>query len=113
MYLLSWGTPHLLHPPGTPSLPLTAPLSPEPGDMSVQYRVELYYGCSSRGPWVSDAARRSWGSGTGHISLHKEQTGCPLASQNCLWIPRSIPAEGALICWTAELPSVTRIEIGK
>lgn len=82
--------------------------------MSVQYRVELYYGCSSRGPWVSDAARRSWGSGTGHISLHKEQLACTFVQSKLSLDSKEHPSRGGPHpCWTAELPSVTRTEIGK
>lgn len=82
--------------------------------MSVQFRVELYYGCSSRGAWVPDAARKIWGSGTGHIFLHKEQLACPFVQPKLSLDPQEHPSRGAPhCCWTAELPSVKRIEIGK
>ena len=56
---------HLVH-PGSPHSTVSVP---EPGDVLVQFRTELYYGYSSRGPWAPNAARESWGSRDVLISL--------------------------------------------
>lgn len=81
-------------PPGAPRLPLSTTFIAEPGDMSVQFRIGLYYGCSSRGPWPPDAARESWGSGADPIFLHEEQLVRPFLQSKLSLDPQEHPAEG-------------------
>lgn len=59
---------HLVH-PGSPS---QQHFYTKPGDVLVQFRTELYYRYSSRGPWVPNAVRESWGSRDGLVSLEEE-----------------------------------------
>lgn len=49
----------------TQAPPHSAIFIPEPGDVLVQFRTELYYGHSSRGPWAPNVSRESWGSRDG------------------------------------------------
>lgn len=72
--LLGLNSPHLPTPTWCTQAPPHSTISiPEPGDVLVQFRTELYYGYSSRRPWVPDAARESWGSRDGPNSLQEEQ----------------------------------------
>jgi len=102
-------------PPGAPSLPLTAPLLQQSQVIRpFSSGLSFIMGVPAGVPGFLMLPGRAGGGGTGHISLHKEQLACPFVQPKLSLDPQEHPSRGAPHpCWTAELPSVKRIEIGK
>jgi len=85
-------------PPGAPSLPLTAPLLQQSQVIRpFSSGLSFIMGVPAGVPGFLMLPGRAGGVELVTSPYTKSSWPVPLSSQNCLWIPRSIPAEGPLI----------------